>query len=399
MFFPIAAADWSQALGRIRRLRHDGNWTRIGSNDLYWSAPFFAALVDEIDSLLLEKPETAFKMSTEAILVGERIRAADCPGGDELGKRSLRAWAHAVHGSSCRACERYPEAESVFQQALGLVKRHVLHWAAAEVWRRYAAYLLFRGSKAGIAFVDKALDAYTGFPFAQADALVLRGLFSQYLERDLAAAVGAISRGLELVEPKRSPREASSWDIALHNLMVIYVQGPSDLATIEVALKRIRGVMQRLSRHEPQRRKACTWVKCLMLAHLGATKQAARLLTKAADWFWREKDYHSALVCTVDLARLHHQNGDEALAQETVATLLTGTAAAEPWLKTYVDHHVAAFRRTAPSEESFALLREALFAITRVRPAGVQPCGIMDGTISGSSTKASADGSSTVSGA
>lgn len=384
MFFPIAADEWSKALGQIRRLRHSGSLKRIGSSDLYWSTTFLAALVDCVDSFLLEKPKVAFELSTEGILVAERIRAESCPGGNAMGKRSLQAWAHAVHGSSCRALGRFREAESEFMTALQLVKLRVQRWAAAEAWRRYAALLLERDSLAGIDFVDKAYDAYTGFPGAQADALVLRGLFSQYLEHQIGAAATYTGAAIELLETRRSEREARTWGIAIHNLMVIYSRKPSDLPALQITLQRVKAAQARLSRHEPRRRMLCLWVQALLLAPLGSTRQAERLLVKAAGWFLRNRFLQQGLPCLTDLAMLHFRCGEQAAALATLAEIAAVAADSAPGQRNYVDKHLAEFSQKGLNEESFATLRDALLAINQVDPDADQPLGMIDSAISGS---------------
>lgn len=379
MFFPIDAEEWSQALGRIRRLRHSRNWSRIGSSELYWNAPFLAVLIDTIDGLLIEDPRLALELSRQAILLAERIRPEDCPGSSELGKRSLGAWAHAVHGSSCRALERYPDAEASFQTALALTGRKVLHWAAAEVWRRYAALLLFQQSPAGLDFVNKAVDYYAGFPVGQADALILRGLFRQYLANDLTGAALDTGRALELLDAKRSPREARSWAIAVDNLGIIYASGTTDLEAIEATLKRLRHAAAKLSRHEPFRRMTCMWVQALLLAPLGVGRKAARLLVKASDWLLHNGHYKAAAICSADLARILFRSGDENAAIAVLDDLPDATGEAEPRFQAYLAEQLANWRAKKLGEESLAALREALALYDRNPLKADQPLGTSDG--------------------
>jgi tetratricopeptide (TPR) repeat protein len=362
VFFPIDAEDWSKALGQIRRLRHSRNWKRIGSSDLYWNAAFFAVLVDTVDSLLIDNLELAFELSSQGILVAERIRPEACPGGSELGKRSLRAWAQAVHGSSCRALERYDQAEDAFQQALGLASRGVMHWAAAEVWRRFAVLLLAQGSLAGLAFVDKALESYNGFPAGRADALVLRGLFHHFLRNDHCAAAQDTSKALDLVQAKRSPREGRTWWCALNNLRVIYTSGTSDLPTLEATLSRVRMAGRKLTRHEPLRRMFCLWIQGLLLAPLGASRKAERFLTKAMIWLYRNQYSQFALLCSVDLAWLNFRAGDEDSAMAILSKL--PRAGGDARLRTYLDANLEKCWSNGLGDESLAAVREALTAIS-----------------------------------
>ncbi len=368
MFFPISAEETSKALGQIRRLRHAHNLHKIGSSDIYWSAPFLAALVDVVDSLLIEKPEHSFELSAQGILLAERIRPESCPGRSDLGKRSLCAWTQAVHGSSCRALERYPEAEAAFQKALGLVGKKVHEWAAAEVWRRYAALLLFQGSLAGLDFVNRAFENYAGFPAAQADALVLRGLFHQYLEKDLAAAVQDMNSALKLIEAKRSPREARTWSIAIDNLSVLYSRHSTDLATVEASLKNLRQVAQKLSRHEPLRRMACLSLQALMLVPLGSVRKAEKLLVRSISWNFRSRHYLPACIWSVDLARIHFLSGETAAAEAILEGLPAAAADADPKFLAHLQMHLALFRSKLPGEASFEALRDAVASFNRYRP-------------------------------
>lgn len=379
MFFPIDAEEWSQALGRIRRLRHSGNWSRIGSSDLYWTSAFLAVLVDTIDGLLIEDPRLAFELSRQAILLTERIRTEDCPGSSEIGRRSLSAWAHAVHGSSCRALERYPEAEASFQTALALTGRKLLQWATAEVWRRYAALLLFKRSLAGLDFVTKAVDYYAGFPAGQADALILRGLFLQYLADDLSGAAVDTGKALELLDARRSSREARSWAIAVDNLGIIYASGTTDLLTIEATLKRLRVAAARLTRHEPFRRMVCMWVQALLLAPLGVGRKAARLLVKASTWMLHNGHYQAAAVCSTDLARILFRSGDDRAAIAVLEDLPDAIGMAEPRFQAFLAEQLEIWRAKAKGEESLAALREALALFDRYPPKADQPLGTIDG--------------------
>jgi len=401
VFFPISAEETSKALGQIRRLRHSGNWKRIGASDAYWNAPFLAALVDAVDNSLLEKPLLAFELSTECIRLAERMRQESCPSGSEVGKRSLIAWAYAVHGSSCRTLERYPEAEAAFQKALWLNTKGVLTWASGEIWRRYAALHLCRGSLAGFDFVDKSVPAYAGFPAAQADALVLRGLFHHCLNNDLSAAARDLGKALELVEAKRSAREARTWNAAVHNLAAIYANGTSDLTTLESTLKRVHGVTAGLSRHEPYRRMLCLSVEALLLAPLGATRKSERLLNRARKWLFAHEHFRQGVLCSVDLALIRLREGDTDAARGVISELPNEARNAEAPLVFYLEHRLATGLLPDVKSENLVSLREVL-ATFAGRPGSEipQPLGMKYGPSStGGSPSALADaGTSTPSG-
>lgn len=382
MFFPIDAEEWSKALGQIRRLRHRGNWRRIGSSDAYWNAPFFAALVDTVDSLLLEHPDQALELSSQAVILAERIRTEDCPGRSEMGRRSLQAWAHAAQGSSYRRLERYSDSERAFQWALGCIARKVLPWAAAEVWRRYAALLLSQGSPAAFDYVDKALKGYAGFPAGKADAFVLRGGLQMYLQSDLSAAALDTSKALELLEPKRSTREARTWTAAIHNLGVYYSRDRGQVDALEGTLKRVRRCAANLSRHEPYRRVLCLWLEALLLAPLGLSRRSQKLLDRARKWLSRHGHHHQSALCAVDLALIHFQDGDEPAGRAVLAELPGLLAATGSPLVAFPEHRLAAAGGGLEiGEESLVSLRETLDTLSR-RPRTGQPLGMMMGPTS-----------------
>lgn len=398
MFFPYTAEEASKALGQIRRLRHRGNWTRIGSSDSYWTSPFLAVLVETVESFLLEKPGQAYELSRQGILLAQRIRAEDCPGQSAAGKRSLQAWAHAVHCSSCRALERLTEADSAIHNALALTRKPVFAWANGEVWRRFAALLLSRGSASGFPFVNQAIDAYAGFPGAQADALVLRGLFHQCLNNDPSAAARDQSQALELLGASRSPREERTWMCAIHNLAAIYANGSRDLATLEDTLKQVRRTIGGLSRHEPYRRMLCLWVEAWLMAPLGATRKAERLLTKVCEWLFRHQHYRQGALCSVDRALILIRDGEVAAAKEILLHLPEQIQGGEAPLFVYLEHRLASGLLESASEASLAELREALATIARRSSLSAQPLGIMYGPSSaegGSAAGSEGDSSAT----
>ena len=386
MFFPIDADEWSKALGQIRRLRHRGNWERIGSSDAYWTKAFFAALVETVDSLLLEKPDLAFKLSTQGILLAERIRADDCPGGTELGKRSLKAWAHAVHGSSCRAGEMFEKAEETFQLALWLSgSKAVLPWAAAEADRRYSALLLTRGSLKGLDFVNRALEGYGKHAVGRAKALSLRAIYFQQLLNDSTNAALDIGQALELIEPKNSPEEARIWFAAIHNLNFVSSAGCGDLSTLRTTLRRVHDLEQRLSKNEGYRRALCSWTEGLLLAPLGSTRASKRLLSRCCGWFFRHQHYLMGTLCGIDLALLQLRDGENQLALATVKEVGENLAAAGPaaaaYLEFWVNHRLA----EELSEESLTAFRTAMRPLASRLPANGQPSTMTIGPYSGSS--------------
>lgn len=338
MFFPIGAEEWSKALGQIRRLRHRRNWRRIGSSDAYWTATFLAALVETVDSLLLDEPLQAYQLSEQGIVVAERMRPEDCPGSSEIGKCSLQAWIQAVHGSSCRACERYSEAEGVFEQATWITTtKVVLPWAAAEVDRRYAVLHLYRGSLAGLELVNRALGGYGDHAVGRANSFLVRAIFHQKVLNDSAQAALDLGQVLEIVDPKSSACEARLWIAAIHNLNYIYALRSTDLASLRSSLRLVRGVGKRLSKNEAYRRKLCIWTEALLLAPLGATRSAKRLLIKAKAWLFLNKYYHAGALCAVDLAILQLRDDEKQAAASTVDDLLQILAVAGPATAVYLE--------------------------------------------------------------
>ena len=387
MFFPIDAEKWAYALGQIRRLRHRGCWDRIGSSDSYWNLVFFAALVESVDSMLLEEPRLALELSAQGILLAERIRTEDCPGGTEVGKRSLRAWAHAIRGSACRAAELYDEAEDAFAQATWLAtSRAVLPWAAAEVDRRYAALLVYRGSLGqGLALVNRALEAYAEYPVGRAKALLIRAVYYQQLLRDPAQAALDLGLALELIEPKNSPSEARLWVAAVHNLNYVYAMGCSDLTALRVTLRQVHGLAKKLSKNEGYRRALCAWTEALLIAPLGSTRWAKRLLIKARAWLFKHRYYHPGTLCAIDLATLHLRDSEEEDARAVLEDLGLKLAAAKPATATYLEYWLELRLPQNLLKENLAAFRAAIVPLGAQGSGMFQPSTMIIGATSGSS--------------
>lgn len=391
MFFPIEADEQSKALGQIRRLRHSGNWHRISSSDAYWTTPFFVCLVETIDSLLLEKPEKALILSLEGILLAERIRPEQCPGGDEVGKQSLRVWAHAVQGSSLRVLDRLVDAESSFQEASRFSERGVLPWASAELQRRWAALHLQRGSEESFVLLEAALVSYPMASAARTDVYVLRGLCHQYLRGDLASAALEMGKALEIGDPKASPRQERSWSAAIHNLSLIYAKGLGDLSTLGETLKKVRKAKAKLTGHEVFRRKLCEGVEALLLAPLGSLRQAERILNRVCRWFFKHRHFHRGAMASLDLALLLSRAGETSAAKGVLIQLAAELMQADVdvraslggWLENCLQNGLVDLEA-----ESLAPIREALSSVAASKP---HPLGTIESPISGFS--AGSDGS------
>ena len=375
LFFPIDTDDWSKALGQLRRLRHRGNLGRIAASDSYWSS----ASVETVDSLLLEKAELAFALSTQIVVVAERLRVESCPNSSETGKRSLIAWTRAVHGSACRVTERYREAEAAFKEAFRVAGKGILPWAAAEVSRRFAALLLNRGSLQGLAHIERAIECYEGFPAGKADALVLRGLLRQKLQKDLAGAAQDFGAALKLLEPKRSDREARTWLIALHDLCVVYANGAHDLATLENNLKQVRQAAAALTRHEAFRRNLCSWVEALLLVPLGSGRQAERLLNRARNWFFRKRYFLRGTLCSIDLALVLQREGERNKAKAVLTEMLAAISSAPNDTRSLIHERLSGLLGSELQEEGLATLREASAHFALLESTAAQPLGTIEG--------------------
>jgi len=319
--FPLAAADWDQALAQLRRLRYRENWWRIGSSDTYWDKAFFVALIEMIDMLALSQPEQADELSRQCLRLAERIRVEACPSGTDTGKASLLAWAHAVRGTVCLALDRPKEAKAAFERASWLAgKAAIFPWAKAEVDRRHAALYLIQGNLEGLALLDAALENYGKDSLARAATLVLRAEFFDQLGRDASRASLDLGLALELLEPTKSPQAARLWTSALHYLLHIYAVGRVDLATLEVTFRRIRRIGKRLSKNDGHRRALTTWLEALLMAPLGATRGAKRLLNRSQAWL-AKKGYPTATLCSLDLALLHLRDEELPLAHAALEGL------------------------------------------------------------------------------
>jgi len=335
VFFPIDQDKWAQALGQIRRLRSSNRLERISSSDRHWNAVFLAALVETVDSLLLEEPRQALELSAQGVLLAERIRPDECPGGTEVGKRSFRAWAHAVRGSACRASELYEEAEDAFAQATWLAtSKVVLPWAAAEVDRRHFWLLAFRGQAEGLELINRSLKNFGDHAIGRAKALMARGVHFQHFVRDASQASLDLSAALTLLDPKRSAEEARVWAIGIHNLNYLSSVGCNDLQALQTTLRRVHALRDSFSHNQGYRRSLCLWTEALLMAPLGSTRGARRLLLKVRGWLERHAYQRAWILCTVDLIilLLREEEGQEAadLLADLDRQLSDGTA--EPYL-------------------------------------------------------------------
>lgn len=386
MFFPVDPEEWKKALGQIRRLRHRGGWLRIGASDAYWTSAFFAALVETVDSLLLEDPQQAYELSRHGIVLAERMRAEDCPEGNEMGKRSLEVWARAVYGSACRASERYEEAEDAFERATWLAtQKPVFPWTAAEVDRRHAVLHLDRGSRVGFELVNRSLKGYRDHPVGQANALAARAVYHQQIFGDSTQAALDLGQILELIDPKRSPSEARIWVSAIHNLNYVYFVSGSDFETLRLTLSRVRAVSRSRSKNEGHRLALCRWTEGLLVAALGSTRRAMRLLQKAMTWLLRNRHYHFGILCAVDLALLQQRDNESQEAATTLVELWRVLAAAGPatarYLQFWLDHRLG----TDCGAENLVRFRTAILAHGARAPASFQPFGTYIGPYSGAS--------------
>lgn len=381
MYYTYTAEAWSKALGQIRRLRHRGNWSRIGSSDVYWTSAFFAALVETVGQLLLAEPTKALELSEEGLLLAERIRPADCPGGTEAGKRSIKACAQAVYGSCCRAAGFEQDATLAFERALALAPE-VAPWAAGEVFRRYSAFLIDRGDMAALDYLKKALVQFDGIKDAQASTLVCRGVFHQYLANEFSLAAADFQSAIEMVDPKAGPRQGRIWLTAVHNLGLLYSEIPADLSAIQSALKTNRLHAKKLSKHEPFRRMLCLWVEALLLVPLGATRKAARALRKAQRWFFAHNHYHRGALCSIDLILLHLKDGEEHTAWAVLEEMSAQPRKVSTPLAQYLDHRLKSRHLLVADGGCLTAIREALIELEK---APTQPLGPIEGPYSGSS--------------
>ena len=385
MFFPVDPEEWKKALGQIRRLRHRGGWLRIGASDAYWTSAFFAALVETVDSLLLEDPEHAYELSRHGIVLAERMRVEDCPEGNEMGKRSLEVWARAVYGSACRASERYEEAEDAFERATWLAtQKPVFSWTAAEVDRRHAVLHLTRGSLLGFELVNRALHRYGGHSIGQANALAARAVYHQQIFGDSKQAALDLGQVLELIDPKKGADEARIWLAAIHNLNYVYAVGGSDFETLRLTVRRVRAVAKSLSKNEGHRRALCRWTEALLIASIGSTRNAKRLMFKAKSWLLKNRYFHAGALCAVDLTLLQLRDEEPIEAQATLAELerglAAGGAAAASYLQFWIEHRLG----EEVAEKSLVAFRSAILPLGQNLPGIFQPFGTIIGEYSGS---------------
>jgi hypothetical protein len=317
MFFEITPEDWKKAQGQIRGVNQRNSWERIPFEERYWTAPFVAAFVEKVDSLLLEDPHKAFRVSEALPKVAHRLRPEDLPGGERQ-RATLRVWAWAVRGSACRAAEQLIKADNAFQRAFKLAQ-NVAPWAMGEAWRRLAALHLMRNSSAIWQALDKAAKAYAGHDQGLADIQILRGLAFIELVDAPAEAAECCAQALRLIGQPGTRRARRSWAAAIQNLALALVRDETATPSqFKPAISQLQTARRALGQKAVYFRQLLNMAEGLIYLRRREFQRAFQRIRTAWKWF-RRHDYATLAVITgLELAELHLLRGNPESSAEVI---------------------------------------------------------------------------------
>ncbi len=319
-------ARWIQKT--LSRLRCKDDWSSLASREACWTPAFLSALIDEVDYLLTSSlGQKAYDISRHLQVMAERIRAEDCPQG-ELDKRSLVAWAMAVHASSCRATNQFEISQAHFRAAFQKANQGVSPWAMADLDRRYAVYLLQRREWTTFEWIARALPAFEEHPERLAETLILRGAAHTYISRDNSAALADFGRAASLVVSLRTERARHSLFAAFHNMARQLV---ADSSLSLDSLSRARKLIQISRRHFGQginRNKLTSiWIEGILVYRMGWNRHGERLLERAREGFRKLELNEEYVMSSIDLALFLRDDGEPEKAQEVLAAASCRVAA------------------------------------------------------------------------
>lgn len=322
MFFSVDRETLRWIQKTLSRARCSGNWPAVFAREACWTPAVFAALVDELDRLLLAgEPTAAAGLGRELPRLAERIREELCPGG-RLGKTSLAVWALAASGSAERAGGDAIAAERSFAAAFAKARAGVFGWTRGELERRFASHLLHQENGRALAMVSTAMASFAEFPDQLAECYNLRGVCRSILEADASASLQDFGMAIKLADPARSERAGWTRQAALHNLALQLVKGAScSFEALGQARKLIVASRGLLGKGLDARKLESLYVEGLLVYRIGWNRHGERLLERARQGLRKLGRIEEFAVATLDLAAMLTADGEAARAENELREL------------------------------------------------------------------------------
>jgi tetratricopeptide (TPR) repeat protein len=287
-----------------------------------WNPTCIVAFFDASDGFLLEKPERSFEISKVAVALTDLLLAENCVGG-EREQRSLKVWAHAVHGSACRVLGKLGDAQRAFEAAYDEASSGVLPWAFGETKRRHAMLLLMSKDPKALELLEESIELLQGHNWALAAAICCRGVSQDLLKADCSAAIADFRFSLQLADPKGNPFERQTFASAIENIIRAQVRGSSSATAVRISIVAINETLRKLDKNAAWQRARLTWAQGLAEARLGSVRSADRRFERAKKAMKRLKRWPELAIVTLDQAQLLKNYGEhvkaESLTDETLA--------------------------------------------------------------------------------
>ena len=343
------------------------NAGKVVSSDIYWTVPFLDLFLEKCDAVAFEQPAEAYKLAFHAPSLAHWIRVGDEPGEyvDEREKRSYRARANAIFGSTCFRIGEVGEAQVSYERAKALLEEGPAdREAQADFlmrWGNFKTRTKPQGDAEALEHLNGALEILTetGSP-AISYGLVLRGTWhwSSNLAREAAADYAL---ALSLATQYRGSSIASRASIAaLGNLAVLLAENELLSMDHDRALALIAQARKRLSSQRLSAVKAkLFWIEGTLNRKLHFEPAARRLLEKARAAFRELQMPEEFILVSLEIGLLlqteRDENGLHSLRRNTIETLPSLSndpdliSLGESWPAEATESSLAAFHQAAAS--------------------------------------------------
>lgn len=240
----------------------------------YWTRTAFEAYLDRCEAVLLEKPTDGLALAELAPPYSRMVSSHS----------GIQAQALAVLGNAFRACGRIEDSRetyneipwseiSGYEEAFGKARLALLHIDLGQF-------------PEALAMVDEAISIFGAIEDKKelAAALVVRGILRIEELGDLQKAILDLSRALVEMNAKLHSR---LYCVAIHNLSVAVLFSTQDLDKLSDVTRLLNIARKELRR---KRIPKCSvphaklrWVSALLMASVGAVRQAERQLVGARE--------------------------------------------------------------------------------------------------------------------